>query len=665
MRGLFRFLRELCGETGGAVSILAALVLVSVIGVSALALEYGHGLLQKVENQRVADLAAYGGALVYGATSSSTSATGAAANVAALNGVSSGVVPSVVSSPTGDGNSAVRVTVTKNVPLVLARVLTTSATMPVTATAYAEIKSDAPACVIALSGSGTGVTMSGGTNLTADSCAVASNNSFALSGGAKLVTQNVDYGKTAPSVSGGASITAPSGKTLHQNKVTTTDPLAPSSGSPGSTEVSNATAHLGFNSTGGCAGTSGTVCAITSPAAPTVPAGTAVNFGYNSIPTSNLPANCSDSWNSSAHTHTLTCTGTGPFDFGAISLAGGLSATVTNTSSGATYNFSGAVNASSSNGLTFNGGSGAAYNMAGGLITGGNAPMSFSAGTFNIAASSASCNSSSGYSICDSSTLSIAGPSTFVLTGGIYISGGSNLTLGTTGTNTNSYHIGAASDGYSIAAGGGAATTFYDATGTGDLFQTAGNILNGGSSSACLTLPAAAEHDINGYVSLSCGATLGAGVYTVAKYVSIGGSGGGGTVTGSNVTIVVGGFAVPTSGSCQGLAFCIANGFSNVTLTAPTSGGTKNLAVIGPLSSSKNPSAGATFVEGSSGTNISGAFYFPNGGVSLSGSATINSSGGCLELIGSQVTLGGGSAAGSTCSGLTSNSLGTVVTLVQ
>jgi hypothetical protein len=49
----------------------------------------------------------------------------------------------------------------------------------------------------------------------------------------------------------------------------------------------------------------------------------------------------------------------------------------------------------------------------------------------------------------------------------------------------------------------------------------------------------------------------------------------------------------------------------------------------------------------------------------MSGSATINSSGGCLELIGSQVTLGGGSAAGTTCAGLTSSSLGTTVTLVQ
>ncbi len=429
--------------------------------------------------------------------------------------MSSGVSPSVVASPTGDGNNAVKVKVTTNLPLLLARVLTTSTTLPVTATAYAEIKSDAPACVIALSGSGTGVTMNGGTNLTANNCAIASNNSLTLSGGAKLVTQNVDYGKTAPGVSGGASISAPSGKTLHENKVTTTDPLAPSSGSPGSIEVANATAHLGFNSSGACAGTSGTVCAITSPAAPTVAAGTAVSFGYSSISASNLPSNCADSWNSTAHTHALTCTGTGPFNFGAMSLAGGLSATITNTSSGATYNFSGTIDATSSNGLTFNGGSSATYNMAAGLVTGGAAPMTFSAGTFNIGKGAASCNSSTGYSICDSSSLTIGGPSTFTLAGGMYISGGSTLIMGTSGTTTNSYNIGAASDGNSIAAGA------VPKQWTSRRHRQRRSVPDRRKHrqwrrrQLCLPLPAAAEHNINGSTSQLAWTYLGAGVYTI------------------------------------------------------------------------------------------------------------------------------------------------------
>ncbi len=162
MRGESDVFRRYWHDEQGAISVLAAFVLVAVVGVSALALEYGHGLLQKVENQRAADLAAYGGALVYNSTGSSDSATSAASNIAALNGLSSGVTPSYVSSPSGDGNHAIEVTATTNLPLELARVLTSNTTLPVSATAYAEINSSAPGCIIALNSGGTGIVADGG-----------------------------------------------------------------------------------------------------------------------------------------------------------------------------------------------------------------------------------------------------------------------------------------------------------------------------------------------------------------------------------------------------------------------------------------------------------------------------------------------------------------------
>jgi Flp pilus assembly protein TadG len=260
MHGKPGTLRDLFGDRRGAISIIAAFALVGLIGISALALEYGHALLQKTEDQRAADLAAYAGALVYGATTSQSDAKAAAANVAALNGFSSTEAkPSFGLSPTGDSNSDVKVTVTSAVPLLLARVLTTSPSLPVSATASAEIKTDAPGCIIALGGGGTGVTMSGGTNITADNCAVASDNSLSLSGGAALITQTVDYAKAAPSVSVGAAIAAPSGETLNTNHVATIDPLSPSSGSTGSSEVTKATGRLS------------TVASITSPTEPSPP----------------------------------------------------------------------------------------------------------------------------------------------------------------------------------------------------------------------------------------------------------------------------------------------------------------------------------------------------------------------------------------------------------
>ena len=432
---------------------------------------------------------------------------------------------------------------TTNVPLLLARVLTTSTTLPVSATAYAEIKSSAPACIIALNGAGTGVTMNGGTNVTAGNCAVASNNSLTLSGGAALVTQNVDYGKKAPSIGGGAGISPPAGKTLHTNKVTTTDPLAPSSGSPGSTEVSTATARIS------------PVSVISSPSAPsvsTVSGGSSVDFGSSKI-TGSLPSGCTGALSYSIWT--VTCTGTGPYSFGTISHNGGVSV-VFQTSSGVTYNFAqsisdrGGLGGLGSGIYNFNGGITTAgttnfapgtYNVVGaittagtatfgagtskvaaGITAGGGSTATFGAGTFNFG--SASCSGTAGYSICNTGTsLTFGGPSTFVLAGGMYNGGGASLTIGS--GSTNSYNIGKASDGNSINAGTSKIMDLADATGSGDIFQTAGNIVSGGGS--CLALPAAGEHDINGSIDASGGTYLGSGIYTINGYFALGKSSGG------------------------------------------------------------------------------------------------------------------------------------------
>lgn len=648
MHGEFQ---KLFGDRRGAISVLAAFVMVGAIGVSALAIEYGHGLLQRTETQRVADLAAYGGGLVYNSTSSTTSATSAVNNIAALNGLSGDATTSVANSPTGDGNQALQVTVTSNVPLLLARLLTTNTTMAVSATAYAEVKPDASGCVIALGtgGGGSGITLSGGTGLTADNCAVASNTTLTLTGGSTITTKNVDYDTTAPNISGGSSIVPPAGTSaVAYAKVTTADPLS------GNTEVSTATARLA------------TVASEPAPSAPTPPSGASVTFGYSSIPASGLPTGCTDSF--SSPTHTLTCTGTGPFNFGGISLGGGITVNFnTGGSSSATYNFSGSINNSGA-AMTFGSGT---YNIAQEITVGGGTTTTFGAGTFNVGKLTTSCSGVAGYSICNTgTTLTFGGPSKFVLQGGIYNGGGATLSLGS--GNGNSYQIGKAADGNSINAGTSETTSFVSATDSGDLFQTAGNIVSGGGT--CLSLPAAAEHDINGYISLAGGTTLGAGIYTVSDYVAFGASGGGDVtcsgnpvgVSGSGVTLVIGGTVVPSSGTCSGTAFCIAAGFSHVTLTAPSSGITESLVVVGPPATSANPWAGATFAEGATNTSLSGAFYFPHGPVTLGGAATVgNGTGQCLELIGSRVALAGGSAVGSTCAGLTGGSSGGTVSLVQ
>jgi len=623
-------LRRTLADERGAISILGAVALTALVACSALALEYGYGLLQRIEDQRVADIAAYAGAVVYSSTSSSTSSSSAVSNVATLNGLSGTAAnSSVVTSPTGNGNKAVNVTVTTSEPLALAKVVTNSTTLPVSAGSYAEVGSGgAPGCIIALSGSGTGISLSGSGSITANSCKVASNSTVCANSNANgsdvITTKYLTYGSGTDPTSSPCTVSPPSGtSSVKVSKSTIADPLS------GNSAVSTAVGHLGLNSSGSCAGTAGTVCAITSP---TVTGGNAINFAWSAVPTggSGLPSGCADSYSSG--THAVTCSGSGPFTFGQITVGGGVT-------------------------------------------------VAFGSGSYKFGA--ASCSGTTNVSICNTgNSLTFTGPVTLVTAGSIYNGGGAAMTIGS-GSSSNSYNIGKDGGGYSINVGTSKIMTFGDATGTGDIFQTAGTIANGGGS--CLALPAASAHDINGSINASGGIQLGAGVYTVDGSVGFGASSGGdvsncptsGTTTGVTalgVTLVIGGATItlPSGASpvsCGGTSstLCVGSGYSTVKLTAPTTGSTAQLAVIGPQTASIT--AGATFTAGATNTQISGAFYFPNGPINLSGAASLHDTvdaGACLELIGTSVTASAGTSTGSTCSGLGTSSGGTpTVGLIQ
>ena len=633
---------------------MSTLLFIALIGISSLAVEYGQGLLQKAENQRVADLAAYSGAMIYQTTSSTTSATAAVNNVTALNGIpTGGATSSLVSSPTGDGNNAIKVSVTTTIPLFLAQAITSSSSLSVNAVSYAEIPAPTPACLVALDNSGTGISLTGGTDISAGSCSVASNAGINVHCGDTITTTLLDYNSSGPNDPCGG-IQPPAGKHLTETKTATTDPIA------GNSSVTAATSRLS------------TVAAITSPSSPSVSGGTAVDFGYSAASTqSALTADgCSGTFASS--TWTVTCSGTGPFTFGNITLHGGITLNFnTGGSSSATYNFSSMIDFSSGTALNFGPGT---YNIAQGVITGGGNTMSFGAGTFNIGKLPNGKCSVNGESICHTGTsLTFGGPSIFVLSGGIYVPGGYTLTMGS--GSANSFKIGADAAGNSITGGGGSKITLGDATGNGALFQLAGNFNDGSGGGSCITVSAAANHDINGYMSVGGGVTLGAGTYTVAKYVGIGVSGGGDVscngvtvgVSAAGVTFVIGATSTVTCADGSNQAFCIGAGYAHVTITAPTSGSMQGFAVIGPTGGS---TAGADFSNGASNTRISGVFYFPNGPITESGAASVGdtASGDCLEMVGSEITLSGGSAVGTTCvtggSGGSGGS-GSRITLVQ
>jgi Flp pilus assembly protein TadG len=634
----------------GAVSVVAALALPVLIGFSALVGEYGRGLLVKSENQRVADLAAYAGALAYNATGSTTSMTSAADSVAALNGVAAAsVTATLVNSPTGSGSQAVQVRVQTSVPLYLSQVLSSRTSLTVGATSYAELSAQAGGCIIALSGAGSGVSLSGGTSVTTSGCSVASNASLAVPCGTTLTTKAVSYNTTAPVV-GCGGIQPPAGTgSVSISKKALTDPLAANAG------VTGAYSHL-----------SG-ITNLSGPAGPSVSGGTAVAFAYSPATTqAQLVADgCSGSFASPVWT--VTCPNGGSYTFGAISLGGGITVNFnTGGSASTTYSFSGLIDNS---GTALNFGPGT-YNIAKGVQNHGGASTTFGAGAFNIgrAASNGICPAQ--YSICNpaGATMTFGGPSSFSLQGGIYNGGGAHMTLGS-GT-TNSYWIGPSSDGNAFLLGGSAQLFMGDATGGGsNTFQVVGDLNGSGAGGSCTTIAAAPQHDFRGSISLAGGMNLGAGVYSVSGYVAFGPSGGGDVtcggvatgVMGDGVTLVIGGSTTPASGTCTGLAFCIGAGYGHVTLVAPSSGATQDLAVLGPSGNS----AGALFTAGASNTSISGAMYFPNGAISMSGGANLGGGAGqCLEVVGTQVSLSGGSTMATSCPSLATAS-SSKVTLVQ
>ncbi|WP_246725304.1 pilus assembly protein TadG-related protein [Beijerinckia sp. L45] len=602
---------------GGSVSIIAALTLPVLVGFIALAAEFGHGLVTKTENQRVADLAAFAAGLAYSSTSSTATMSAAAKNVAALNGVASaGVTASLVTSPRVPTDQAVLVSVSTTNVLLLAPVLGFGRSLPVNAKSYAQLAATPSACMLALSASDVGITLSGGTSITAPTCTIASNNSLTVPCGDTINAKTIVYGKAAPTQSCSGGITGT------QTSATTSDPLASNTGV--TTEAAHARA----------------IAALASPTAPSVATASDNNFQYSA--TATLPSGCTGSFSNG--TWTLICATSGAtYNFGTLTVGGGVTVKVT-TNANATYNFSGTI-ASNGTALTFGAGT---FNVAKGISSGGGSTTTFGAGTFKVGP--VSCNSST-YSICNAGTaMTFGGPSTFVLSAGISNAGGSALVLGS--GSTNSFNIGAAGDGNAINAAGGTTTTFADATGAGNLFQLVGNVTEGGG--ACTILSAATAHDINGNINTSGALVLGAGVYSVSGYVAFGASGGGDVtcggstvgVSGSGVTLAIAGLQTFTGGNCNGMVFCIAAGYNNVTLSAPTAAASiyQYLAVIGPTSSTAT--GGALFTDGASNTTLAGALYFPNADLALAGGASIgNQSGQCLQIVASGIKLSGGTSA--------------------
>ncbi len=652
--------RSVTRSQDGTVAIHMALTLASLLGMAELATDVGLVLYQQRQMQAAADAAAFSAALAL-STGNPSYETEAKA-VAGQNGFVSGANGATVTvnnppvSPAADaGNAdAVQVIITQTQATLFAGVVS-SGPFNISAQAVAAaIPTSSPACVLALSSSAGGVQLSGGTSISAPSCVVASQELVVVPCGDSIVAEDVYYNGAAPTVGCAGGIVG----TI--KKISTPDPLASNAG------IIAAEARAAANES------------LAAPTMPTMPSrptgGTSITFDWSNQAASETPAGCTATSPAYSANWTVTCAAGGTYNFGSLTVSGG----AVTFSASATYNFSGTVTNSGKltfgsgtfnivGGLVTNGGttttfgSGAfniwgtvtngggsslsfgsgTFNLAGGLVTNGGSTTTFGAGTFNIGPAT-SCPQSN-YSICHGgTTITFGGPSTFVITSGIYNDGGETIAFGA-GTSTNSYQIGPSSGGYAFYVGGGSRTTLGDATGSNSVFQMVGDLYQSGGGSS-FTLPAATDHDIDGTVSLTGGLTLGSGLYAIAGNFWLGIGGGGGSVSGSGVTIAVTGSPPKALGALSSNVVEISAGYDNVSLSAPSSGTYEKVAIVGPPLA--NPvTGGIQLNEGAADTTVGGALYFPNGPMTLSGGASIGyPSNSCLEIVASTIQLSGGTS---------------------
>jgi Flp pilus assembly protein TadG len=628
-RGAHSFFKD----KGGNVLIVSALSLPVVIGAAGLVAEYGVALVERSENQRVADLAAFSAATAYGRNGSEKEMIAAANRVAMMNQFdSSAISVQLVALPNDASVLAVRVSIVTDKPLFLSQMVSKRMSIDVAAEAYALVAqehADPTTCILALDASGTGLSLSGGTKVEAEECVASSNATVAVPCGTSIVALEVTYGSmAAPSVPC-SGIKGPSNSVAKVTKRHTADPFENNS------RVAAAATRVSLAAN------------VKYPPTPTVLSGGNIDFAWNQNGTKNqaLAVGCTATW--SQPTWKLDCGSKTNVAFGTITMGGGIQLEFNlNGPADATYTFSGPVTVAGS--LTrFGKGN---YVFSKGFSASGTA--TFGAGSFSFGV-----HSGCGYSICNNggASLTFAGPSSFSVANGIKSSGGTTLVMGE-GTG-NSFHLGAASGtGYALHAEGGAKVTMADATGGLGRFEVKGDIKADGGS--CLSIPAAANHDFSGSLSIAGGLILGAGSYTIDGYFALGESGGGNvncfgtdlSLDADQVTLVVSGSKQSKSGSCTGRAFCVASGYRNIRLVAPAQGALAGFAVIGPIQATQK--AGAAFVEGGSNARVSGVFYFPNGPVDLKGGANalgLADGVSCLQVVGSTITLAGGTAAASEC----------------
>jgi len=389
------FGRILAAERG-TIMVMAAFALTAVMGMTGLAVEVGNGYATKIRNQRVADMAALGAAQAYQANQSAPIAIQVAKDIVIASGLPADASHLTVSAPVQvNGTGAIQVTVTSAVPVRLAQALMNSTSYNVTGAAAASLTSTSvPGCITALSSAVTyGVSITGGTHLTASGCAVVTNSGVSATSGTTISAKQVVAGKTVNDEAaqwGTPGITTtPTANNIKQNK----------SGAASDTVGTDARVIAGFAKVG-------------SYTVPTAAANGAKAWSFDWSPTGQL----ANWWNSATSTYTVPA---GDYDVSNISTAGGLKIVV---QSGAKIRVAGNVTISSPTTM-----GAVTLDIGGQLNVTGGTSLSIASGNIAIGHN----GSGSAINVDNGCVLSF-GNGTFSANGDITSGGGSSITFGAT-----------------------------------------------------------------------------------------------------------------------------------------------------------------------------------------------------------------------------------------
>ncbi|WP_404713135.1 pilus assembly protein TadG-related protein [Sphingomonas sp. MMS24-J13] len=593
--------RRLLKAREGSVIAISALALVSLLGMTGLAVEIGNGFAAKVRNQRVADVAALAAAIAYKTSQLLAVAQNTANDVVVANGLS---ITPIVSQVSVGGVDGIQVSITTAVPIRIASVLTSAASYNVTTIAVASLlTTNTTGCITALSNSSTAVSASGGASISASGCALVTNGT--------IVSDNSSAKVTAKSITAQA-INDPAAA-YNQNAVTTTptarnwtlkangasDFVKPNTAAQ--TALCYVNKLTGYSDPDYAGGNTGCTSPLVVPAALSNNSTTDWSTGYT-------PRNQGGISNYENSDYSCTYTiPAGTYTIRDLSIGGGCSVVFATGST-----------------LTFRN-----LNMSGQALTFGDGDIGIT-GTFTVNGNTIVTMGNGAHSF---GTLAIGGgkflqmgSGNFLVVGGINVSGGAWLKVGTSTNDTVT--IGNDGAGNAIVVGGGSKVCFTSdcstPTAAAGTFSANGSVnVQGGGS--LVVFPKSILHVINGDLIATAGVIFGSGLYIIkGNFQNTTGSGSD-SMNGVDVTFAMGGTLNFAGGSQFDLAApSTSNGY-----------GIQDILFLTKTTSGTSISAGAV-------GKASGLIYAPYSNFSSSGGSSISSNGSaCMMLVVNTITVTG------------------------